>query len=288
MPTAFSGVHVRAGFHLESLDESRIRMLLDAPDLAFDALHTVALGELAEEFCVDRCVEVIRVIDIRLRAGREFLGLGRLVLEAEFTELGLDALRQPMQPEVMECAGPGGLAIHAEGVDVTVARYAPVLEQDAELEGRCRRSHELLLVDAQQFVKRADRRDRRLTHADGADLLRLHERDVEDAVELMGQSSRGHPAGRTASGNDDAAAVTAGGDDEAPDAGALRRRYIEELRYQRPRLTSLRRRARQGTLTLVYAAQDAEHNDAVVLAELAAAAAPAAGRAGRRPGLEGA
>ena len=48
----------------------------------------------------------------------------------------------------------------------------------------------------------------------------------------------------------------------------FRRRYIEELRKQRPRLTSLRRRARQGTLTLVYAAHDTEHNDAVVLAEV--------------------
>ena len=46
----------------------------------------------------------------------------------------------------------------------------------------------------------------------------------------------------------------------------FRRRYIEELRQQRPRLTQLRRRARDGTLTLVYAARDSEHNDAVVLA----------------------
>ena len=46
----------------------------------------------------------------------------------------------------------------------------------------------------------------------------------------------------------------------------FRRRYIEELRQQRPRLTELRRRARDGTLTLVYAAHDSEHNDAVVLA----------------------
>jgi uncharacterized protein YeaO (DUF488 family) len=46
----------------------------------------------------------------------------------------------------------------------------------------------------------------------------------------------------------------------------FRRRYIEELRQQRPRLTELRRRARAGALTLVYAAHDSEHNDAVVLA----------------------
>jgi uncharacterized protein YeaO (DUF488 family) len=48
----------------------------------------------------------------------------------------------------------------------------------------------------------------------------------------------------------------------------FRRRYIEELRSQRPRLAALRRRAREGRLTLVYSAHDIEHNDAVVLAEV--------------------
>jgi uncharacterized protein YeaO (DUF488 family) len=48
----------------------------------------------------------------------------------------------------------------------------------------------------------------------------------------------------------------------------FRRRYIEELRGQRARLTALRRRARDGTLTLVYSAHDTEYNDAVVLAEV--------------------
>ncbi len=48
----------------------------------------------------------------------------------------------------------------------------------------------------------------------------------------------------------------------------FRRRYIEELRGKRPRLAELRRRARDGTLTLVYSARDTEHNDAVVLAEV--------------------
>jgi uncharacterized protein YeaO (DUF488 family) len=48
----------------------------------------------------------------------------------------------------------------------------------------------------------------------------------------------------------------------------FRRRYIEELRSKRPQLAALRRRAREDTLALVYAAHDAEHNDAVVLAEV--------------------
>jgi uncharacterized protein YeaO (DUF488 family) len=48
----------------------------------------------------------------------------------------------------------------------------------------------------------------------------------------------------------------------------FRRRYIQELRGQRPRLSALRRRALHGTLTLIYSAHDTEHNDAVVLAEV--------------------
>lgn len=48
----------------------------------------------------------------------------------------------------------------------------------------------------------------------------------------------------------------------------FRTRYLEELRAQRDRLAELRALARQGTLTLVYAAKDSEHNQAIVLAEV--------------------
>ena len=50
--------------------------------------------------------------------------------------------------------------------------------------------------------------------------------------------------------------------------GEFRRRFTEELAGQEGKLRELRRRARQGTLTLVYGARDTEHNDAVVLAEI--------------------
>jgi uncharacterized protein YeaO (DUF488 family) len=55
----------------------------------------------------------------------------------------------------------------------------------------------------------------------------------------------------------------------------FRRRYIDELRSERPRLTELRRHAREGTVTLVYSARDHEHNDAVVLAEVLRRGLPA-------------
>ncbi|HEX5468211.1 MAG TPA: DUF488 family protein [Gaiellaceae bacterium] len=48
----------------------------------------------------------------------------------------------------------------------------------------------------------------------------------------------------------------------------FRQRYRHELAGQEERLRELRRRAREGTVTLVYGARDTEHNDAVVLAEL--------------------
>ena len=48
----------------------------------------------------------------------------------------------------------------------------------------------------------------------------------------------------------------------------FRERYREELLEHADRLEALRRRATQGPLTILYAARDREHNNAVVLAEL--------------------
>jgi uncharacterized protein YeaO (DUF488 family) len=48
----------------------------------------------------------------------------------------------------------------------------------------------------------------------------------------------------------------------------FRRRYRQELDSHDEKLRDLRRRARNGRLTLVYGARDSEHNDAVVLAEM--------------------
>jgi uncharacterized protein YeaO (DUF488 family) len=46
---------------------------------------------------------------------------------------------------------------------------------------------------------------------------------------------------------------------------AFQRRYTGELRMQRDALARIRTLARKGKITLVYAAQDEAHNDAVVL-----------------------
>jgi uncharacterized protein YeaO (DUF488 family) len=57
--------------------------------------------------------------------------------------------------------------------------------------------------------------------------------------------------------------------DHVPERFAeFRSRYRDELAAHSEQVDELRRRAREGTLTIVYAARDTEHNNAVVLAEL--------------------
>ncbi len=48
----------------------------------------------------------------------------------------------------------------------------------------------------------------------------------------------------------------------------FRRRYREELKVHGEILERLRSEARKGTVTLLFAARDAEHNNAVVLKEM--------------------
>jgi uncharacterized protein YeaO (DUF488 family) len=48
----------------------------------------------------------------------------------------------------------------------------------------------------------------------------------------------------------------------------FQRRYTVELRRHSALLRDLRKRARQGTVTLIYAARDESHNEAVVLRRL--------------------
>ena len=48
----------------------------------------------------------------------------------------------------------------------------------------------------------------------------------------------------------------------------FKRRYTDELRERRDQISALRRRAREGTVTIVYGARDADHSNAAVLAPI--------------------
>jgi uncharacterized protein YeaO (DUF488 family) len=57
-------------------------------------------------------------------------------------------------------------------------------------------------------------------------------------------------------------------DHDAARFATFRARYRDELAGQSERVVELRRRAATGPVTIVYAARDREHNNAVVLCEL--------------------
>ncbi len=103
----------------------------------------------------------------------------------------------------MELAEPRRAPVSAERVDVTIADARPVLEQNAELEGRGRRAHELLLVDAQELVEHAHRRHGGFADAHRADLFGFDQRDVEQIAELLRERGGGDPAGGAAACDDD-------------------------------------------------------------------------------------
>ena len=62
----------------------------------------------------------------------------------------------------------------------------------------------------------------------------------------------------------------------------FRSRYGGELADQHDRLLDLARRARSGPVTIVYAARDEQHNNAVVVAELVRSQVPGRGVGVRR------
>lgn len=58
-------------------------------------------------------------------------------------------------------------------------------------------------------------------------------------------------------------------------------RYTDELREHADAISALRRRARTGTVTIVFGARDAEHSNAAVLAPIVARGFPPARRVSR-------
>jgi uncharacterized protein YeaO (DUF488 family) len=48
----------------------------------------------------------------------------------------------------------------------------------------------------------------------------------------------------------------------------FRRRYTAEIRQHREQLDKIRTLARRGTVTLIYAARDQEHNEAVIIRDM--------------------
>jgi hypothetical protein len=224
------------GVQLQGADLARRRIALHADDLAFDAMHAERFAEAAQEAGVEGGVQVVGVVQAVVGQVRKAAGLRCLRFERVGAVVGRQLPLAALEPEVLEACGPVVLAGLAEAVEVVPAHLAPALEPDAQLEGGLRGGHEGLFVYAQQAVEGLQRRDGRLAHAHGADLVGLDQRDVQQRAQRLGQPCSDHPAcGATAC------------DDDTPDGrtrafGWVAARRVRGVCAHRFRL--LRRRAR--------------------------------------------
>ncbi len=117
-------------------------------------------------------------------------------------QVRLHAAAHALQPVLLEPGHQCALARVAEGVDVTVAGPDKVFERDGQLEGAGYRAQEFLLIDVHEPVEVAHGRDGRLTDADGGDLGRFDQRDLDLVFQLICQRARRYPPRRAAAGND--------------------------------------------------------------------------------------
>ena len=193
-------------------DEAALRMLMHVGDTAFDALHPACLGIAAQEAGVKAGVELESVGDLRQRRVGDIQRSGESTLRRGHAGEGelVDALKATESAQLEEIVMEGYCfdrhAEHAKRMQITIADPCPVIEADAELEGRLRTANEIVLVDAEQAVEGENLRNGCLAYADRADLLGFDQRDA--AVRLtqhLGQRGRGHPARGAAPHDDDAA-----------------------------------------------------------------------------------
>ncbi|EEF25313.1 conserved hypothetical protein, partial [Ricinus communis] len=199
-----------AVLQLQGRDEARFRMLLDVADRALDALHAARRRVLAQ----------VQRIQARIELERIGVGIGGAGLVAVrrhepvlvrhhrrdrpfFVRRHIRVVAREAQPDHEGRTVLDRRAEIAETVEEAVAEVAPVAEVDAQLERGLRAPDEIRPVDAERVVVVADRRQRGLPHADGADLRRLDEDDLARPAQLERERRRGHPAGGTAAHDDD-------------------------------------------------------------------------------------
>ncbi len=210
-------------------------ILRDADDLALDAVDAARLAVAAQMARIETRVEVKGIRHVRQyargtrRTALHPLRQRRLVVQ----RIGREIARQPQfsraQPIMMERQQPDIAADVAKGVHVALAGCTPIDKFDAEFVRPLCRAQKRVLVQPERVVEQPDLGDRRLAHADRADLLGFDQVDFEADLQKARERGRRHPTGGAAAGNDD------------PDrSGAIRLRRIGH--GPRPRLLNFRYR----------------------------------------------
>ena len=178
-------------------------------NLALDPHHPALFGIAAQEPGVEPRVEVVGIVkggkDIALfrRRRGELAPLRRCPGHAQVLQLRCLAPCSRGEPVLMERQEIEIAAIGAERVEIAVPLATPVDELNAQLERALRCRDKVVFGNAQRFVESADRRDRRLAHADRADLVAFDQGDGAAGADRIGQGRSGHPPGSAAADDHD-------------------------------------------------------------------------------------
>ena len=185
-------------------------MELDAGDLAFRARDAELLAVVPEIPCIQPGIEVEGVAQIgQGRAEVVHACAHELVFLAgqQIDRVVVQPIRLAglvgLQPVVVEVHQASLAPQAAKAVDVGLPLRAPVLELDAQLEGRLGPAHELVFVDADQVIELDDRWNRRLTDADRGYLVGLDQLNLGVLAQRVQQHRSRHPAGSAAADDQD-------------------------------------------------------------------------------------
>jgi len=200
-----------AAVHLHRFDEAVGGAQLHVHHLAFAAAHAALLGIAAQEPTIKPGIEMIGIADTANR------GIAHLVHAAKSPAFGGNGIERIVpqtavaagalaaQPVVVKRQRPERHPCFAEGMQVRIADTAPIVELDAELECALRRAQHFVFIQTEKRIDQPDLWDGGLADTDDADLLGLDQADTQLLAHGLGEACRGHPAGGTATDDDDVA-----------------------------------------------------------------------------------
>ena len=195
-----SAAHFAAVLEFQGPDIAGLAIQGHIRDLAFYPRDAEAFGVPAQIGGVEPGVEMEGVVQaaqrraLDLRHPAEAARHRHMIVETVIPQRPAPTLQHVVEPVVVERDVAEVFADGAEGVHVAVTFAPPVHELDPELEGGHGLADELVLVDAKHVVEEHDGGDGRLAHADRADVLGLHQGDLDPRPHHLGQRRRRHPA----------------------------------------------------------------------------------------------
>src|SRR5690554_1736010 len=153
-------------------------------DFSFPTAHAPLHGKVPQEHGVSRGIKMKRVGNARQRGVTGIHRSHKTLLFYCLTVqgVGIDirgfAGLEQLQPIVVERYALHVFTHVTKSVQITLTNVPPVDELDAQLEGSLSTPNKLILIQPEHLIEQLNWRNGRLTHADRADGVRLHQLNV--------------------------------------------------------------------------------------------------------------